>query len=399
VSLPGPWTEVPNPDTLTKYTPPPRWRVFVRAPDLSLVMEVGFVKLAVKLRLNDVSTWTIELASDDSATALLRNPDYGVRIDRDAVTVLSGPAVQPQTIFNTDAAITTVTGVDDTVVLRDALARPQPATAAPPYATAAYDVRTGVASSVLFGYVDANIGPSAPANFRASRLTLGTDPVEGASVSGNARWENLLTLLQPLALTGGVGFRVMAVGLAKQFQVWSPTERSLGITFSPELGNLGSYTFTQTRPTTNYIVCAGGGEGTDRVIREGQDAGSVATWGRVELFRDRRDTTDTALMDQTIAEELTKGAAVSSVSATLLDLPGRKWGTDYFLGDTVTVLIADVPIVETVQQVSIDVDQDGEVITPRVGSPDADLAPAGWYDRMLTRQAALAARVTYLERR
>jgi hypothetical protein len=80
-------------------------------------------------------------------------------------------------------------------------------------------------------------------------------------------------------------------------------------------------------------------------------------------------------------------------------MPGRSWPTDFALGDTVTVVIEGVPIVDTVQQISIEVGPDGEVITPRVGSPDADLSPAGWFDRLLARQAQQAVRIGNLERR
>jgi len=376
------------------------WSVFVRAPDFSITSQIEFTKLSAKLRFNNVSTWALDLPTGPSAVQL-RQPNWGIRIDRDDTTVVSGNMKQAQTKSTIDGDVMTVTGVDDTTVLVDNLARPQPATAAPPYSVNAYDTRHGIGSTIMQAYVDANIGPSAPSNWQVPGLTLGVDPVVGDIVDMDARWRPLYDVIYSLAISArGLGFRVVQVGAGLQFQVWQPVDHSAGVVFGRGLDNLGDYSFTQTRPTANYIVCGGGGEDTARVIREGSDATSIAAWGQVTMFRDRRDTSDTALMDQTIAEELTKGGALTAVTADLLSLPGRSWPGDFGLGDQVTVVIEDEPIVDVVQQIGIDVSgTDGEIITPRIGSPDVDLSPAGWFDRLLTRQAQQAVRIGNLERR
>lgn len=375
------------------------WSVFVRAPDFSIQSQVEFTKLSVKLRFNDLSTWAVDLIGGPSVPQL-RQPGWGVRIDRDSVPMLSGNMRQAQTTSTADGPVTTISGVDDTTVLVDNLARPQPATATPPYSINAYDTRSGIGSTVMRAYADVNIGPAAPSNWRVPGLTIGGDPVVGSSVTMDARWAPLYDVLHSLALSaGGLGFRVLQVGTGLQFQVWQPVDHSADTVFARELDNMGDYSYTETRPTANYIVCAGGDELTARVIREGSDAASIAAWGRVILFRDRRDTVDTALMDQTVAEELVKGAAQTAVTASLLSLPGRSWPGDFGLGDKVTVIIEDVPIVDIVQQVGIDVSSDGEVVTPRIGSPETDLSPVGWFDRLLTRQAQQAVRIGNLERR
>ena len=376
------------------------WSVFVRAPDFSIDSQIEFTKLSAKLRFNNVSTWALDLPVGPSAIQL-RQPNWGIRIDRDDTTVLSGNMKQAQTKSTIDGDVMTVTGVDDTTVLVDNLARPQPATAAPPYSVNAYDTRHGIGSTIMQAYVDANIGPSAPSNWQVPGLTLGVDPVVGDIVDMDARWRPLYDVIYSLAISArGLGFRVVQVGAGLQFQVWQPVDHSADVVFGRGLDNLGDYSFTQTRPTANYIVCGGGGEDTARVIREGSDATSITAWGQVTMFRDRRDTSDTALMDQTIAEELTKGGALTAVTADLLSLPGRSWPGDFALGDQVTVVIEDEPIVDVVQQIGIDVSgTDGEIITPRIGSPDVDLSPAGWFDRLLTRQAQQAVRIGNLERR
>jgi hypothetical protein len=376
------------------------WSVFVRAPDFSIVSQVEYTKLSSKLRFNNLSTWALDLPVSPVAVQL-RQPNWGIRIDRDDTTVVSGNMKQAQTKSTIDGDVMTITGVDDTTVLVDNLARPEPGTVEPPYSVNAYDTRSGIGSTVMRAYVDANIGPSAASGWAVPALTIGADPVVGSSVSMDARWTPLYDVLHSLAISaGGLGFRVLQIGTGLQFQVWQPADHSADIVFGRGLDNLGDYSYTQTRPTANYIVCGGGGELTARVIRENWDSASLTAWGRVTMFRDRRDTTDTTLMDQTIDEELVKGAALTAVTADLLSLPGRAWPGDFGLGDQVTVVIEDEPIVDIVQQISIDVSgSDGEVIIPRIGSPDVDLSPAGWFDRLLTRQAQQAVRIGNLERR
>jgi len=375
------------------------WAVFVRTPDYSIESQIEYTRLSAKLRFNNVSTWALDLPTGPVATQL-RQPNWGIRVDRDGDTMLSGIMRQAQTQSTVDGNVMTITGVDDTTVLVDNLARPQPATAAPPYSVAAYDTRHGIGSTVIRAYVDANIGQSAPSGWQVPALTLGDDPVVGDIVDMDARWRPLYDVLYSLAISArGLGFRVLQVGAGLQFQVWQPVDHSADIVFSRGLDNLGDYSFTQTRPTANYIVCGGGGEETARVILEGSDTTSVAMWGRVTMFRDRRDTVDPVLMNQSIDEELVKGAAQTAVTANLLSLPGRSWPGDFALGDQVTVIVEDEPIVDTVQQVGIEITSDGEVITPRIGSPDVDLSPAGWFDRLIARQVQQAARISNLERR
>jgi hypothetical protein len=60
-----------------------------------------------------------------------------------------------------------------------------------------------------------------PASRRLAHLTIEADGHRGASVAFSARFDNLLTVLQKLAVTGGLGFKVKQVGSALVFSVYS----------------------------------------------------------------------------------------------------------------------------------------------------------------------------------
>jgi hypothetical protein len=147
-------------------------------------------------------------------------------------------------------------------------------------------------------------------------------------------------------------------------------------------------------------LVAGGGDLHLRVIEERIDAGSAALWNRrVESFRDRRDTVVTTEMDASGDEELDKGAAVTSLALTPIQTGWLRYGIHYNVGDSVTAVIGGVRTVQTVQEVSVSLDADGEVITPAIGSPDATPATiAGVVARLLAEQKALRTRVRNLER-
>jgi hypothetical protein len=205
------------------------------------------------------------------------------------------------------------------------------------------------------------------------------------------RWRVLLTLLRELALSGGVGFRVRQVGTGLQFQTYGPVDRTGTAKFSLELGNLAAYQYSVTAPEATYVFVGGGGEGTARTIRE-RSADDFSDWGRFEgEFVDRRDTTDTAELDQTGLETLTDKGAQTSLSITPIDTPHLSFGDHYDLGDRVTVHL-DVPIQDLVRQVTISLTADGTKITPGVGTAtDAS--------RQLREIRNLRNRIINLERR
>jgi hypothetical protein len=183
-----------------------------------------------------------------------------------------------------------------------------------------------------------------------------------------------------------------ATGL--QFVVYQPVDKTGSVRFAVELGNLSAYSYTAQAADTNYAFVGGGGEGTARTIREGQDSDEIISWGRVETFVDRRDTTSTTELDQAITQALAEGAGKTDLSITPIDRPGQTYLTHYDLGDKVTAVIGGAAVQELVREVRIVLSPESQRIVPTIATPGRRDILA-----VFRRLARLESRMTNLERR
>lgn len=354
-----------------------------------------FASLTMPLRFNRVSGWALTLAGGTKDARLLAEAQ-GIEVVRDGRTLLSGPITSPRRTLSERREVATIGGSDDTVWLARRLALPVPG--GPPYTAAQYDDKSGAVETVLRYYVDRNLGPAATAARRLTYLTLPADQGRGATVRGRARFHQMLELLQGLALAAGnIGFRIVQVGQELEFQVYVPADRTRTAIFSVELGNLAGYDYAITAPGANYAYVGGQGEGTTRAFVEGGDQASIDEWGRVETFRDRRDSELIADLEQTRTEALVEGAATSALSMTPVQTDAVRFGRDYGLGDVVTVTVDGEQITDVVREVTLTMRPDGaEDVVPVVGTPGASDPRARQLFDVMRRQAR---RVSNLERR
>lgn len=379
------------------------WKLYTRDANGNRVGEIEDYTLAeLSPVFNDVGSWSITLSRQSPQAANLTIPRYGIIATRNDRVVFSGLATDRRHIVNEKTNQLTVSGYSDEILLLSRLVSPSPAEAIPPYSVIS-DVRSGVASTVINAYVNVNLGPGAVSVRRWPGLTIGTDPVVGAAVRGEARWEqDLLAFLQPLAVTGGIGFRIAMVGTALQFQTYATTDRSATAKFSIDLGNLQGFEYSSTAPKSNYAYVGASGTGTTRIIKEYPDGPSITTWGRWEgPLVNQGSTSDPTQMAQAAADALESGGEQASLAITPLETDGLRYGIDYFLGDTVTVQLegpASTPyaesgqIVDVLRQVKISLSAGKQIVTPSVGTGvRADVL------RLFRTFRQLSRRVNYLE--
>ncbi|MFC3453992.1 siphovirus ReqiPepy6 Gp37-like family protein [Amycolatopsis speibonae] len=384
------------------------WKIYVRDKDNSRVGELDdYTEAKLAPVYNDVGSWSLTLSRKSLQAANLTTPGAGIIVTRDdegpEQVVFSGPALSWEHRWDLAVNHVAISGSTDDVCLLSRLVSPSPGQSTPPYDTQAVDVRTGVASTVIRQYVNVNLGPGAVPARRKSDLTLSGDPVIGASVRGEGRWDSdLLAFIQPLAITGGVGFRVVQNGTGLLFEVYAPTNRSGEIKFSRDLGNLLAFQYSNRAPTTNYIYVGASGTGTTRIIKEFQDPGSIATWGRQEgPLANESSTSDTTAITQVGTEALEQGQEQAALSFTPIEIPGMRYGLDYFLGDTVTVQLEDTvtpyeesgQIVDQIRNVEISLTPDKTTITPSVGTGQRGDIP-----RLFRAYRQLHRRVNNIER-
>lgn len=379
------------------------YKIYVRDQYLNKVAEIDdFQSLEIRPTFNLVGAWQLTMAANCQAAVEIVKPKAGIIVIRNGVTIFSGPANQRQRKWTMDNDVLTISGYDDMILLQNHLVYPTPL--GPPF-TDDYDVRTGSAETIMKAYVNANIGSNA-SSFRKMNLTTDADEGRGNSITGRGRFQTLLDLCGSIALQGGdLGFKVVQVGNALQFQVYQPTDKTQSVIFSPLIGNLLDFEYTETNPTANVVIAGGGGVGASRSIAASTDNNSVATYGRYELFLDKRDTTDQTELNNAITEQLANDANQYNLAITPIDTDAIQFGRDYNLGDKVSVVLTkqdekistetlyyylsvyqtatqDVQKIEqiesvltviqdVVRQITINITPDGESITPSIGSADS----------------------------
>lgn len=375
------------------------WALYARhASTLERIAEIDdFVALEVVLRFNAAGSWRLEIPAGSPAAAFLTILDHtdGFEAVRSDGTTISGPLTVVERTWSAGADRLSIEGVTDDIWLRRRLAYPEaPALTT---ATSEHDVRTGAASAVLRAYVENNAGPSADLTRRVSGLTCDPDPGIGSTITGRARFQPLDELLQGLAVAGGdIGFRIVQVGTALRFQVYEPTDRTASATFSEELGNLRELSYRLKCSDANFVVVAGGGEGTARTFVSGGDEAQIEDHGRIEVFKDRRDTSDATELAQEREQTLDELGLRTALSLTPIDTGGLAFGTDYELGDKISVVIDDTIIQDKVREVRIVLSSDGELVVPAVGTP-SERDPR--VPEFLRRLFAAESRIQDLERR
>lgn len=335
---------------------------------------VGFEAV---LRFNNVGAWKITLPSNHVMADALRAPGAGIIVTSEIGVILSGPTVAAkQTKTAADPiGVWEISGSDDSIILGERLAYPDPASAADAQ-TVDYDERTGPAETVIKAYVSANIGPSAPVARKISNLTIETDLGRGETVTGQARFDTLGPFIESLASTSGLGFTVEQNGSDLEFQIFAPTDRSAEIRMDVDNARLEKSEYTYTQPSVTRVVVAGPGNGTAREFLERTSTDSLAAetdWARrIEVFKDARGNSDADALALAGDELLTDGGyTVEAISVSPNDNQTMAYGIDWGLGDKVTVVVGDSEIVQIVTEVALVISTDGVKIGATVGNVKA----------------------------
>lgn len=359
-----------------------------------------FSDLSLVLRFNDAGAFDVTVPA---TVAALLTDGAGLIVERDDLPLLSGTIDATQRTWARDADHLILSGSDDTGLLARRVALPLP-TAAPladgtTYAASAHDVRTGLAETVLRGYVNANLGPGARSDRVLAGLRLAPDLGRGTSGTWRARFEPLDDKLREVALGGGdLGFRVVQASDANavEFQVYPTADKTASAVFSTEYGNVAAYQYRRSAPKATYVYVLGQGEATARTVIEGGDSAARVRWGQREQAVDARGTPTTDELRLRLAKELAERAGDAALSVTPIDLVGLAFGADYGLGDRVTVMVDGVAVQEVVREVKITLNDQGETVQPALLTPGAVRDPV---ERLYAAIRALGTRLSRLEGR
>lgn len=262
------------------------------------------------------------------------------------------------------------TGQDGWWLLAGRLAFPDPAVASGWSVT--HDVRTGIASTVLTEYLDANMGATALTARQVPMFQV-DDQTVGPNLSFSARLQTLDQLAQRLASAGS--FEVLPeIGFDGTVTILLSAARDLSgvVVFSDKGDLLTSKARFQHREAT-FTLSAGTGEGTARLFRTADtgaagaarreqlsDVNSLEEAGEVQADADTRNA---------IAAE--RYAVTSEMTAALANV-AIAFGLR--LGDSLGISIDGRRYTLPIEAVTFDVSPSRQLMTPQFG----DAIPDEW---------------------
>jgi hypothetical protein len=377
--------------------------VEVRDEDLNRVGQLigaDLVGAQFILKYNSPGQWKVSLPNGSPMADLLRTPGYGLIVTGNNGVLMSGPTMSADLQQTEEDPFGTwvISGADDSVILSERLAYPDPATDVVTAQTASHDVVSGVAETVLKTYVDNNL-VSGPLSRQVPGLTIATDLTRGGTVTGAARFDVMQELFYGLAQTGGLGYNIVQSGADLVFDVYEPVDRSAIIRLDVDNGKLSNADYAYAAPKLTRAIVAGAGEAVERLFYEGTTTDSTTaetTWNRrIERFIDKRGSEDPAELAQGADEALVDdGKTRVSLGVTPADTVNMVFGTDWGLGDTVTVVVNDIEATAVVYEAGIGIQADGVYIAATVGTP----VPSGFEARLARQSNEHETRISNLER-
>lgn len=377
--------------------------VEVRDPNLNKVGQLvgaDVVGAQFIIRFNNVGSWSLELPATSSMVDLLRTPGYGIILTARGTVLFSGPTVSATLVQSQNdlRGVWRITGADDTLVLQDRLAYPQPSNADVSTQNTDYDNRTGAAETVMKAYIDANLvsGPSVRA---VTGLSVATDEARGESVVGSARFTNFQELMYNLAQSSGLGYKITQENTGLVFDVYEPVDRSATISLDVDNGRLSSSEYAYVAPKLTRAIVGGAGAADERLFDESTTTESVTaetTWGRrIEAFVDERGADLVSELEQAGKEALVdEGKTRVTMAVTPSDNGTMLYGQDWNLGDKITVVADTVQAQAVVYEVGFSIQSDGVYLGATVGYP----TPLEFETKVIATQNQHEDRLSNLER-
>jgi len=328
------------------------------------------------LRFNAVGSWNLTLRGDSPMATLLRAAGAGLIVTGPSGTIFSGPTTAATLRQTTEdpIGVWSISGVDDSVILYERLAYPTPSVSDVTSQVDEFDIRSGTCSTVLYAYVNNNIGTAAATARKISTLTMAADTAIGGTVSYSARFDTLQSICYKLAWAGSIGFGVKQVGSGLVFTVYQPSNLTASVRLDIYNDRLESSDYGYTAPEVTRAIVAGAGAGTLRTFVEVTTSASTSAesvWNRrIERFVDNRSTSDTTELTVAGQSELAdKGMTVTGLSVLPTDMDSMRYQVDWNLGDTVSVVVGSDTVQQVVQEVGIGIAEDGVRVIATVGFP------------------------------
>lgn len=226
-----------------------------------------------------------------------------------------------------------------------------------PAAGLSHDEITDNVETVLYHFVNANLGPGASAARKLANLVMGTDLGRGEVVSQAGRHQVLGEFVAEIAKAYGFGWDVVWDRASNEFefQVIAGEDRTSTVYIDPEFETAQSIRWLRSRVASKNVArVAGQGEGE---LRDLEDVWTEATeptgYNRREVFVDARDLADPLLLPDRGVAALGETAEEDTFQVVVAPQGSFEYPTDFDLGDTVTVRSAVYNLERAAQVVSV----------------------------------------------
>ena len=343
------------------------------------------------LRLNDVSTFSLDINGDDYLSSRFRK-GWRVVIQDEGVQLIAGHPNHMGRGSKSGAQDLMLSGTDDMLWLKNMITLPDPSSAADQQSQSAYYKASGAAGTLIYDLVRKHSGQSARTEYKR-RLFVENPGAVGKSMQLNSRFKTVLEELQSLANPSGLVVRLDQDD-EQQLTVMSAAEGrdlSRAIRMTEKNDGLGDWSLGEDAPALTQVLVAGQGEGADRTLK--LVPGNTNDWSFWGLqFQDRRDTDDVADLIQAGEETLEEGSAKATISVEVQETTTKRFGRDFWLGDTITVQLADkTRITDKVQVAEIEFGPEGRTVKLTLGPVLDEQDAPRWVPMVKQLQAQIRA--------
>lgn len=321
-------------------------------------------------RHNMISTASFTIDADHPRAAALMQPGARVTIYRHGEFQMSGPVRLVTGTFEI-ASTLSFSVEDDFRILHNWLAWPKPS-APLTGQNVEYRTITGPAETVVKTVMSEN----------AVRLgfPLTVTPTQGRGKVGTYtfRFHPAYDRLFPAVDQAGIGITIKQEGNGLQLDCYTP--RNYEHLLSPASGTVVGGSYSLASPNITRVVVGGQGEGVARTFKGFPDTARETTWTDIiESFQDARDTSTGDVYAERATEALAEGAPLSGLSLELSETKHFRYGGDGLrIGDRVSAKIGDQIFTDTLREVQLSWDQEGDQAKPVVGQrtddPDVTIA-------------------------
>jgi hypothetical protein len=342
------------------------WVEILSTTNLESVCMVQYATVTATLFYNSVGSYSILAPYSDYLWSKVMVGDFVVRVNWRGLFSFGGKCEQPTYMNsipgagagmgNLSGPFIMMSGADYLSIIANRIAYPDYTKAWSQQLPDSADVVINIPlETAIKHYVNYNVGPGALANRQHPLLDIAADQHRGPNVNYSVKFGsgvslNLLDVVRALINQANInmGIRVTQNGNRLLFDVYLPIDKSGTATFSEELGNLTSISFSLTDPTCTDALVQGASKFVSAV------SSTNTPWNKTEEFVDDSSETDVNNLNTTANNTLFSGAFGPNMSTTATDTPYTIYGRDYAIGDIVTVVVRpDTPLISAITYTDI----------------------------------------------